>query len=229
MSKKDSSKWIKIGCCGCLGVVLLFVLIVGIAGYFGMKYVAQQSDKAAQSILGAKSPEGYLSIGFSDIQMKENEKSNDLLLSFNWDKQILLIAVNPPASTREFALLQNTITSESAEFQQYLKEMSLNGVLNGEAATEAASPVEATMLHLKNGKKYPAMRLKISEDEGNFYPALTTTLLSHNQNPRLFVMMKIVEDTTDPNANFSAEYEVLEKELTQILDTANVTTDLAIQ
>ncbi|MBY0402391.1 MAG: hypothetical protein K2X66_00690 [Cyanobacteria bacterium] len=203
-----------IGCGGCLTVIIIAAIILGIWGYSSF---TESSNKSAKAVFGEKLPEGYIPFG---IPMGKSDTDNQhFVMLVNGTSGKFMMALEMPSEdpATMATLLQNP-EALSATIESQLAQ-------SGSSSSGKIHKIETSQITLPSKEKYPSFNIVLNQREK--YVPLVGTLLTYTT-PKMIILivMDPNKGSTDANTDFAPMFAPMNQELEKVLGETEITKNM---
>ncbi len=209
----NKQKWL-MGCGGCLVVLVLLAIVIGIGLMLGINQFKQGSDETTQAIFGDNPPAGYTTIGIPKGLLQDKAQ---IVFMLNPNTQNLVFVFAIPTSKQP---IFNTSSPQAMEksLNQFLEE-------NVDEATQQSSGINLQDLQIEkvqntklpNGKTFPTAYVRIHDQNKNTYTPCVFGLLQEESQVVAILASNPATTSEVSETDFSMDYETLTAELKNII------------
>jgi hypothetical protein len=204
-------KWL-IGCGGCLGLVLI-VVIVGVGAlWWGGSAFMEGSQKTAKSLFGETLPRNYMTIFGMPIDSQEG--SVTMVVMINSENQKALFGIDAPLTADQ---RETMVSGDTQQLERLIQEAMASSNSNNVRSLQLK---DAVPLKSPDGE-VRALRFNVETDEG-FMPMVVALLPMQADRMKMLLLMDPNRATTDPGVDFSAEFEEMAVHLEEIMAETQV-------
>lgn len=216
-------KWL-IGCGGCLGVLVLLAIVLGVLGWFFGNSLKDMSNKSVQDIFGPNyQPEGYMAIGMPVGQA--NVKNMVMLLDTRQGK--MLIGLDMGVKPGDMQIIKS---GNAAQIQKYLEQTSAqineSSAAGGNAKVQDIRFDTIESVALKpGGIKFPVANTTVqAERKGqiSYSPAVAALIPEAGNKLVVLVAADPKNSSSDSQADFSEEQKTLKTEVLQVIQDSDL-------
>lgn len=218
MAEQDKKKWIFIGCGGCLVLVIVVLVILGVAGTTLFGKLQEGSKQTEQAIFGEEYtvPARYTAMGMS---VGEGDQAQNILTLMDLQNEIILFAMKMPASDAEVRVLTS---NDPATLKTYMEkvgeEMARSSSQNSSQAKDLAID-EVHVMQLANGKMVPVAYIRSQEGSKQAPGAMLVVPQSEGKQAMIF---GISGDESLSGTAFEEKQHEIEDELLSIIEASQI-------
>lgn len=211
----SGKKWL-IGCGGCLGLLLVLAIAVGILGYFGFDFLVKNSGKSTQALLGSEAPSQYFPMG---IPLPKGEDTDNMVILINKEQQGMVVAFDRKISEAEANALGNY--EEAADVMESVIREGLEQASSQSKDLDPDSLVIQSneTVALSNQKTFPVINIKIKHERKNSYSPASVGIF-HTEPEKVVVLfnLDIVTMSPDPEEEFTSAHDRLITTIRELAD-----------
>ncbi len=213
---RNQTKLLIIGCGGCLGILIVLAVVVGIAISTGWNSLQKGSSESVKKLFGESyNSEGYLAFG-----MPLNKPVNgSMVMMMSTDQSAMIFALDTDGLGHELSLLQQSDDKALQEFFNGLGKDFLKNSQASQSSTGKFQGLEFQKPHfvtLSAQKRYPVVYavMETKKNEQITYIPVTAGLIPvSNQRAVLLLALSPTQSSTVADTNFEAVQKELEEKL----------------
>ncbi len=214
-------KWL-VGCGGCLGLIVIIVIALGILAGMGVSQLQKMSGESVSEIFGSNyKPTEYTALGIP----LQTQKLKQVAMLINAQKGLVVFAAKATLTDKEFTELRNETGQQ--DFLKSIEALAKSNQQNGQNGKVKSMRLDKLYNHKIGPLKQfivgnATLTLEKKDGSTSYSPISAAIIPETDNNLVVLAALNGQAQSSDPAAKFETEQKNLEEEVFKIIQDSEL-------